>query len=163
MSYIRHFCKLNQANLLLRCLIRCPCRLEDTPLFENVKIYIGAPGSPTAANAGSYVDSSTLGTIIQQTRSTYSSFGGMYNAKSHMNDSQKRMMAVNSSSNRRLLSGCATLPWPWRARLGAKSVQSGDSNTPSILVILSLSSIKVAPYSLGASCCLFPITHRNKK
>jgi len=42
----------------------------------NVKVYIGAPASSTAAGSG-YVDASTLATIIQQTRSQYSSFGGV--------------------------------------------------------------------------------------
>ena len=49
---------------------------KNTAVNKNVKVYIGAPGSTTAANAGSYVDAATMGTIIQQTRSTYSSFGG---------------------------------------------------------------------------------------
>ncbi|KAF8516863.1 glycoside hydrolase superfamily [Gautieria morchelliformis] len=50
---------------------------KNTAINKNVKVYIGAPASTTAANAGSYVDSATLGTIIQQTRATYSSFGGV--------------------------------------------------------------------------------------
>ncbi|KAF9042919.1 glycoside hydrolase superfamily [Panaeolus papilionaceus] len=43
---------------------------------KNVKIYIGAPASPTAAGSG-YVDASTLGNIARQTKSQYSSFGGV--------------------------------------------------------------------------------------
>lgn len=43
---------------------------------KNVKIYIGAPASSTAAGSG-YVDASTLSSIVQQTRSQYSSFGGV--------------------------------------------------------------------------------------
>ncbi|KAF9024946.1 class III chitinase [Hymenopellis radicata] len=42
----------------------------------NVKIYIGAPASSTAAGSG-YVDAGTLSTIAQETRSKYSSFGGV--------------------------------------------------------------------------------------
>jgi len=42
----------------------------------NVKVYLGAPASSTAAGSG-YVDVSTLGSIAQQTRSKYSSFGGV--------------------------------------------------------------------------------------
>ncbi|KIJ08759.1 chitinase [Paxillus involutus ATCC 200175] len=42
----------------------------------NVKVYIGAPGSSAAASSG-YVNASTMATIIQQTRSSYSSFGGV--------------------------------------------------------------------------------------
>ncbi|KAF8235605.1 glycoside hydrolase [Tricholoma matsutake] len=42
----------------------------------NVKIYIGAPASSTAAGSG-YVDATTLGNLAQQTRAQYSSFGGI--------------------------------------------------------------------------------------
>ncbi|TFY71204.1 hypothetical protein EVG20_g1816 [Dentipellis fragilis] len=43
---------------------------------KNVKIYIGAPAASTAAGSG-YVDAGTLASIAQQTRSQYSSFGGV--------------------------------------------------------------------------------------
>lgn len=43
---------------------------------NQVKIYIGAPASATAAGSG-YVDVAGLANIIQQTRSQYSSFGGI--------------------------------------------------------------------------------------
>ncbi|KAG6902176.1 hypothetical protein C0995_003458 [Termitomyces sp. Mi166 len=43
---------------------------------KDVKIYIGAPASPTAAGSG-YVDAATLGRIVKETRSQYSSFGGI--------------------------------------------------------------------------------------
>ncbi|KAJ6542369.1 glycoside hydrolase family 18 protein [Mycena vulgaris] len=43
----------------------------------NVKIFIGAPASSTAANAGEYVDATTLGSIALATRADYSSFGGI--------------------------------------------------------------------------------------
>ncbi|KAH9885779.1 glycoside hydrolase superfamily [Cubamyces lactineus] len=42
----------------------------------NVKIYIGAPASSTAAGAG-YVDSTTLANIALEQRGNYSSFGGV--------------------------------------------------------------------------------------
>jgi hypothetical protein len=44
---------------------------------KDVKIFIGAPASPTAANAGSYVDPKTLGDIVAKTRAQYKSFGGV--------------------------------------------------------------------------------------
>ncbi|KAJ7650440.1 glycoside hydrolase [Roridomyces roridus] len=43
----------------------------------NVKVFIGAPASPSAANAGYYVDAATLGSIVSSTRAQYSSFGGV--------------------------------------------------------------------------------------
>ncbi|KAJ8503581.1 hypothetical protein ONZ45_g10748 [Pleurotus djamor] len=43
---------------------------------RNVKVYIGAPASSSAAGSG-YVDVTTLGNIARQTRSQYSSFGGV--------------------------------------------------------------------------------------
>ncbi|TFK40066.1 glycoside hydrolase superfamily [Crucibulum laeve] len=41
-----------------------------------VKVYIGAPASSSAAGSG-YVDATTLGNIAKQTRSQFSSFGGI--------------------------------------------------------------------------------------
>lgn len=43
---------------------------------KNVKVYIGAPASSTAAGSG-FVDINTLSSIIQQTKSQFSSFGGV--------------------------------------------------------------------------------------
>ncbi|KAJ7205731.1 glycoside hydrolase family 18 protein [Mycena pura] len=42
----------------------------------NVKVFIGAPASPSAAGSG-YVDAATLGSIALQTRAQFSSFGGI--------------------------------------------------------------------------------------
>ncbi|KAH0839353.1 glycoside hydrolase family 18 protein [Lanmaoa asiatica] len=42
----------------------------------NVKVFIGAPASSGSAGSG-YVDASTIATIIQQTSSGYTSFGGV--------------------------------------------------------------------------------------
>ncbi|KAJ3826963.1 glycoside hydrolase family 18 protein [Lentinula raphanica] len=42
---------------------------------RNVKVYIGAPASSTAAGTG-YVNAATLGSILQATKAEYSSFGG---------------------------------------------------------------------------------------
>ena len=42
----------------------------------NVKVYIGAPASSSAAGSG-YVPISSLTSIIQQTKAQYSSFGGV--------------------------------------------------------------------------------------
>lgn len=49
---------------------------KTTSPNKNVKIYIGAPAAPSAANSG-YVDAATLGNIAKQTRAQYSSFGGI--------------------------------------------------------------------------------------
>ncbi|GLB43356.1 putative glycosyl hydrolase 18 family protein [Lyophyllum shimeji] len=49
---------------------------KTTAINKNVKVYIGAPASSSAAGSG-YVDAATLGNIAQQTRSQYSSFGGV--------------------------------------------------------------------------------------
>ncbi|PIA17930.1 glycoside hydrolase [Coemansia reversa NRRL 1564] len=43
---------------------------------KDVKVYIGAPGSPSAASSG-YVDGSTLTSIYNAVRSKYSSLGGI--------------------------------------------------------------------------------------
>ncbi|KAK0223055.1 glycoside hydrolase family 18 protein [Armillaria fumosa] len=49
---------------------------KNTSPNPNVKVYIGAPASSTAAGSG-YVDAATLANIATQTRSQYSSFGGV--------------------------------------------------------------------------------------
>lgn len=49
---------------------------KNTSPNKNVKVYIGAPASSTAAGSG-YVDASTLGSIAVATRNQYSSFGGV--------------------------------------------------------------------------------------
>lgn len=43
---------------------------------RNVKVYIGAPASSTAAGSG-FVDINTLSNIARTTRSQFSSFGGV--------------------------------------------------------------------------------------
>lgn len=43
---------------------------------KNVKVYIGAPASSSAAGGG-YVSASTLTTIAQQTQADFPSFGGL--------------------------------------------------------------------------------------
>ncbi|KAF5383768.1 hypothetical protein D9615_003772 [Tricholomella constricta] len=49
---------------------------KNTAINRNVKVYIGAPAAPSAAGSG-YVDAATLGNIAKQTRSQFSSFGGI--------------------------------------------------------------------------------------
>ncbi|KAF5392182.1 hypothetical protein D9757_001373 [Collybiopsis confluens] len=48
---------------------------KTTSPNRNVKIYVGAPASPTAANNG-YVPPATLAGILQSTKAQFSSFGG---------------------------------------------------------------------------------------
>jgi len=48
---------------------------KTTSPNPNVKIYIGAPASPQAADSG-YVDGDSLAKIIKTTQSLYPSFGG---------------------------------------------------------------------------------------
>ncbi|KAJ7244644.1 glycoside hydrolase, partial [Mycena haematopus] len=49
---------------------------KTVSLNRNVKVFIGAPASSTAAGSG-YVDATTLGSIALSTRASYSSFGGV--------------------------------------------------------------------------------------
>ncbi|KAJ6478058.1 glycoside hydrolase family 18 protein [Mycena vitilis] len=49
---------------------------KNTSPNKDIKIFIGAPASTTAAGSG-YVDAATLGSIALATRSQYSSFGGI--------------------------------------------------------------------------------------
>lgn len=49
---------------------------HNTSPNPNVKVYIGAPASSTAAGSG-FVDAATLGSIVQSTKAQFSSFGGV--------------------------------------------------------------------------------------
>ncbi|KAF9466457.1 glycoside hydrolase superfamily [Collybia nuda] len=49
---------------------------KTTSPNKNIKVYIGAPASPSAAGSG-YVDVATLGKIAKETRAKFSSFGGI--------------------------------------------------------------------------------------
>jgi chitinase len=49
---------------------------KTTSPNKDVKIYIGAPASSTASGSG-YVDADTFANIIKETKSQYSSFGGV--------------------------------------------------------------------------------------
>ncbi|KAJ7648648.1 glycoside hydrolase superfamily [Mycena polygramma] len=49
---------------------------KNTSPNKDIKIFIGAPASTTAAGSG-YVDAATLGSIALATRAQYSSFGGI--------------------------------------------------------------------------------------
>jgi chitinase len=49
---------------------------QTTSPNKNVKVYLGVPAAPTAANSG-YVDASTLSSIAKTLKATYSSFGGV--------------------------------------------------------------------------------------
>jgi chitinase len=51
-----------------------------TSINKNVRIFIGVPGSTTAAGSG-YVPLSALESTISSTRSTYRSFGGVMMCK----------------------------------------------------------------------------------
>jgi len=49
---------------------------QNTSPNKNVKIFIGAPASKSAAGSG-YIDAATLGSIASATKAKYSSFGGV--------------------------------------------------------------------------------------
>ncbi|KAJ1918803.1 Chitinase 2 [Tieghemiomyces parasiticus] len=48
---------------------------DSISVNKDVKVFLGVPGSSTAAGNG-YIDSARLATIIQETRAKYSAFGG---------------------------------------------------------------------------------------
>ncbi|KAJ2851321.1 Chitinase 2 [Coemansia brasiliensis] len=50
--------------------------VQTKSINKNVKVYIGAPGSPSAASSG-YVDGKMLTSIFNDARSKYSSIGGI--------------------------------------------------------------------------------------
>ncbi|KAJ1721532.1 Chitinase 2 [Coemansia erecta] len=74
---------------------------------KNVKIFIGAPGGPSAASSG-YVSGSTLGSIYASVRSQYTSLGGIMT----WDVSQSRSSGLASSIRAALDSGgsCGSNP-----------------------------------------------------
>ncbi|KAJ2808875.1 Chitinase 2 [Coemansia guatemalensis] len=80
---------------------------------KDVKIYIGAPGSQSAAGRG-YVDASQLNTIAGEVKSKYGSFGGVMTwDASQAFDSSSWGQEVSSA----LKSGAAKRSFPRRRRL----------------------------------------------
>lgn len=71
---------------------------KNTAVNKNVKIYIGAPASPSAAGSG-YVDPTTLANIALQTRSQFSSFGGimLWDASQAFGASLSRQICFHTS------------------------------------------------------------------
>lgn len=61
------------AMLTLTCIRDIWAKSSPNP---NVKIFVGAPASSTAAGGG-YQDPATLATILKNTRNRFPSFGGM--------------------------------------------------------------------------------------
>ncbi|KAL5523339.1 CHT2_1 [Sanghuangporus sanghuang] len=93
---------------------------HNTSPNPNVKVYIGAPASSTAAGSG-FVDAGTLANIIQTTRAQFSSFGGvmMWDASQAYANSRYDIAAKNamtggtaapSSSSTRPTSTTTTTP-----------------------------------------------------
>ncbi|KAL5495977.1 CHT2_3 [Sanghuangporus vaninii] len=70
---------------------------HNTSPNPNVKVYIGAPASSTAAGSG-FVDAGTLANIIQTTRAQFSSFGGvmMWDASQAYANSRYDVAAKNA-------------------------------------------------------------------
>ena len=62
--------------LLIHILTHCRSWAKSGSDNKNIKVYIGAPASSTAAGSG-YVDVSTLAGIAQTTRDSFPSFGGV--------------------------------------------------------------------------------------
>ncbi|KAI5117744.1 hypothetical protein M0805_004933 [Coniferiporia weirii] len=112
----------------------------------DVKIYIGAPASSTAAGSG-YVDAATLANIIQTTKSTYSSFGGvmMWDASQAYANDRYDVAAKNA-----LTSGAAApAPPPTTKTTTTTSKTTTTSSNPTSTKSTSTSA---APTPTSGSC-----------
>jgi len=97
---------------------------KTTSPNKNVKVYIGAPADTTAAGSG-YVDAGTLASIIQQTKSQYSSFGGvmMWDASQAYANNRFDVAAKNA------LTGGSSAPSPTSSSSSSHSSSSSSSST----------------------------------
>lgn len=124
---------------------------KTTSPNKNVKVYIGAPASSTAAGSG-YVDIGTFASIIQQTKATYSSFGGVmfwdasqaYGMFKYWNDVMQVRLQRRSANN--------------RFDAGVKSALSGGSSAPTTTVHTTTASTTTTSSSTASSSTPPPST-----
>ncbi|KAJ2615668.1 Chitinase 2, partial [Coemansia sp. RSA 1365] len=111
---------------------------KKNSINKDVKVYIGAPGSPSAASSG-YVDGSTLTSIYKEVRSKYSSLGGIMT----WDVSQARTSGIADSIRSALDDSGAC----------HKPEGGEESNTSTSITILSSTSSKSASsqYSTSSS------------
>ncbi|GAB5585442.1 Chitinase 2 [Umbelopsis nana] len=120
---------------------------------KNVKVYIGAPASSSAAGGG-YVSASTLTTIAQQTQADFPSFGGLMfwdasqaYANNRYDEAAKAAVAAKGSCGGTFVYPACTAPtwsstgtytggatvsyngYMWTAKWYASNAPSGDPNS----------------------------------
>ncbi|KLO12185.1 glycoside hydrolase [Schizopora paradoxa] len=97
---------------------------KTTSPNKNVKVYIGAPADSTAAGSG-YVDAGTLANVIQQTKSQFSSFGGvmMWDASQAYANGRFDVAAKNA------LTGGSSAPSPTSSKSSSSSSSSSKTSS----------------------------------
>ncbi|KAF9448612.1 carbohydrate-binding module family 5 protein [Macrolepiota fuliginosa MF-IS2] len=97
---------------------------------RNVKIYIGAPASSTAAGSG-FVDINTLSSIALQTRSQFSSFGGvmLWDASQAVANNRYDLAIKNALSNGGGSGGTITQPPASTSTAGSPSTSTPASGS----------------------------------
>ena len=103
----------------------------------NVKVFIGVPAAPSAANAGFYITPDALDSIVASVKGTYSSLGGI-------------MMWDASQSSANIVNG-NTYAQNAKAALGGASSSSGGTASASSAVATSQISSAVTSANTGIS------------
>ncbi|EJC98222.1 glycoside hydrolase [Fomitiporia mediterranea MF3/22] len=116
---------------------------HNTSPNKNVKVYIGAPASSTAAGSG-FVDAGTLASIVKTTQSQFSSFGGvmMWDASQAYANSRYDIAAKNAMTG-------GNVPVPPSSSSSTRTTSStrSTSTSSSTAVPTAGSCAGVAPWS----------------
>ncbi|KAJ2784317.1 Chitinase 2 [Coemansia javaensis] len=116
---------------------------------KNVKVFIGAPGSPSAASSG-YIDGQALGKIYKDTASRYSSLGGIMT----WDVSQARTSGLAGSIRAMLDAGgtCGSHPPPYTTTTTTATTTTTTTTTSTVTATTeSMPAPTACPVS-GAPC-----------
>ncbi|KAK0480304.1 glycoside hydrolase family 18 protein [Armillaria novae-zelandiae] len=120
---------------------------KNTSPNPNVKVYIGAPASSTAAGSG-YVDAATLANIATQTRNQYSSFGGVMFWDASQAYANNRIDAAIKSA---LTGGTVTTTSTTTKTSTTKTTTTTSTTTPPTTTTTTTTSATTTTTSSGGS------------
>ncbi|KAJ1903694.1 Chitinase 2 [Coemansia sp. IMI 209127] len=137
---------------------------KTSSINKDVKVFIGVPGSPSAASSG-YVDGSTLSTIYNAVREKYSSLGGIMT----WDVSQARTSGLASSIRLMMDAGgsCSrNPPYETTTTLASSTSHQDDSATLSTRTVTQTrthtqtltSLLTITPGNLSVATATYPYT-----
>ncbi|KAG6811673.1 hypothetical protein H0H92_006328 [Tricholoma furcatifolium] len=124
---------------------------KTTAINSDVKVYIGAPASSSAAGSG-YVDAATLGSIAQATREEYSSFGGIMlwdASQAYANDRYDEQVKSAMGTG----AGSGTTATSTSSSAAATSTSTTSTTTSTSTTTTSTTSSAAATTTVGTSGC----------